>query len=277
MAIKKLLFLPLIILLFQCNNNVNIEPSPTGIAPLGQDAGKWRLTFEDDFTGTQLDESKWSIGYGWGDRTDWTREIIHKDYVKVNNGVLQLIAAPIGSGDFWAGAVNTKDKFFQQFGYYEARIKAAPGRGILTAWWGKRNTEEWPPEIDIAEIFGAVNPNGDPTLGPWKVSTNIHFKTSAEGEKQEDQTFISLPEDQLFTEDFHVFAVEWNSQVIIWYLDGTEIARSSKGAGHVTGQFYWILNQHICSKHIEWPGCPDEDNTWPSITEVDYVRAWRLN
>lgn len=255
---------------------INSNCSTPDINPLGQDENIWSLTFEDNFEDTSLDSSRWSVGYGWGDRTGWTRERINPDYVRFKNGKLQLWAEPVGDGNFWAGAVNTKNKFLQEYGFFEAKIKAAKGQGVLSGWWGKRNNEEWPPEIDVSEIFGAVNPEGDSTLGPWRNSMNIHYKKDSDSKKEEDQTFFTLPDGKLFTEDFHVLAVEWNPEELIWYIDGVEVKRTSKGAEHITGEFYWMLNLHICSTEIDWPGCPDDQNEWPSVMEIDYVRAWTL-
>jgi beta-glucanase (GH16 family) len=245
------------------------------LAAAAQPPGRgWVLSFEDQFNDTALDTTKWSVGYGWGDRTDWTREIIDSRYVLVKDGKLLLMAEPTGDGDYWAGAVNTKNKFSQEYGYFEARIKAAPGQGVLSGWWGKRNTEEWPPEIDIAEIFGAVNPKGDSTLGPWKTSMNVHYVP--EGQKrQEDQTAYTLPGGKLFTEDFYTLAVEWTPTELNWYVDGKKVKSTTQGVQYLNQPFYWMLNLHICSKTIDWPGCPDERNEWPVAMEIDWVKAWK--
>lgn len=243
------------------------------LIPLGA-PGQWELTFQDEFDHPNLDTSKWSVGYGWGRSTGWTREVIDDNFVKIANGKLLLSSERRDSTEFSAGAVNTKNKFFQEFGFFEARIKAAKGQGVLTTWWGKPNTEQWPPEIDIAEIFGDVNPLGDPDIGPWETSMNIHYKRTSESKKEEDQTFHPLPGNALFSDDFHVFAVEWTPEELIWYLDGKEVKRTVKGAEFIRGDFYWMLNLHICSTKITWPGCPDEENVWPAVMEIDYVRAW---
>lgn len=47
--------------------------------------------------------------------------------VEVKEGKLFLLAAPRSDNEYSAGAVNTKDKFFQEFGFSEARIKVAKG------------------------------------------------------------------------------------------------------------------------------------------------------
>lgn len=267
-TVHYLIILPLIFFTFSCARE-------TTVGPEGQPAGEWQLVFQDQFDGTSLDTTRWSVGYGWGKKTGWTQELIHEDYVNIADGKLLLTAKPKSETEYWAGAVNTKNKFYQEFGFFEARFKAAKGQGVLTAWWGKPNTEQWPPEIDIAEIFGAVNPAGDSSIGPWKNSMNIHYKPNPDEKKQEDQTFYTLPDGKLFTDDFHTFAVEWKPEELIWYIDGKEVKRTVKGAVHLRGAFYWILNMHICSTKLTWPGCPSPANTWPAVVEVDYVRAWK--
>ena len=52
-----------------------------------------------------------------------------------------------------SGIAITMDKFDQQYGYFEAKIKVPKGNGLWPAFW-MMPYHAWPPEIDIMEILG---------------------------------------------------------------------------------------------------------------------------
>ncbi len=85
-----------------------------------------------------------------------------------------------------------------------------------------------------------------------------------------------------FTEDFHVFAIDWFPDRIEWYVDGhlyhvvTRKQVEDMG-GHewvFDGPFYIILNLAVGGN---WPGRPTATTKFPPARMyVDYVRVYRL-
>lgn len=226
-------------------------------------AGEWQLVFSDDFDGVGLDETKWTKGFGWGMKSGAFAEGIDADNISVTDGrlVLKMENRPISGGDYASGAVNTKDKFFQRYGYFEVRMKAPKGIGFLSAFWAKSNDERWPPEIDFVEILG-------------KQSSEAHFTVhySVNKEHQSSSGSWAGPD---FSADFHVFGCEWSEKEIVWYVDGVERRRTSVGTQDINqaGQpFYLMINTHIGHS---WPGYPDVSTPWPAYLEVDWVRVHR--
>ena len=220
----------------------------------------WTLTFSDEFNGTALDGSKWSKGYGWGVTTGWTNEWIDPDNVLVEEGRLRLkLENRPGTGKLYAsGAVNTRNKFTQEYGYLEARMKMPAGSGFLSAFWGKRNDESWPPEIDVIEVIGP---------DPGRAFMTVHWD---DGGHQSSGGNWAGPD---FSADFHVFGFWWGPDENVWYIDGVERRRTSNGASRINGDFYFMFNTHIGGN--PWMGDPDGSTPWPSYNEIDWVRIYK--
>jgi beta-glucanase (GH16 family) len=85
----------------------------------------------------------------------------------------------------------------------------------------------------------------------------------------------SLPDGAKFSDDFHTFAIEWETNAIRWYVDGT--LYSTKTPSDIGGNtwvfnhpFFFILNVAVGG---EWPGNPDSTTVFPQTMLVDYVRV----
>jgi beta-glucanase (GH16 family) len=80
-----------------------------------------------------------------------------------------------------------------------------------------------------------------------------------------------------FADAYHVFAIEWEKDVIRWYVDGKLFqTRTPKdvpsGSRWVYDHpFFIILNLAVGG---QWPGNPDATTTFPQTLKVDYVRVY---
>jgi len=90
----------------------------------------------------------------------------------------------------------------------------------------------------------------------------------------------TLPGGAKFSDDFHVFAVEWAVNVVRFYVDGnlyeTETpANIPAGDTWVYDQpFFILLNVAVGGS---WPGDPDSTTVFPQTMLVDYVRVYTAN
>ncbi len=220
----------------------------------------WALTFHDEFNGDALDTSKWLDRY-WHGRTHSNNEKQYyaPDGYKVEDGLLKLIAEkrPMGGMPYTSGMVCSFDRFAQQYGYFEIRARFPAGQGIWPAFWLLPSAKQWPPEIDVLEVLGHE---------PEKVYMTNHWR-NAQGKHRSKGGRFQGPD---FSRDFHVFAVEWTSEAIVWYVDGVERFRSSEGLPHEP--MYVIANLAVGG---DWPGDPDETTTFPGILEIDYIRVYK--
>ena len=89
---------------------------------------------------------------------------------------------------------------------------------------------------------------------------------------------FALPAGERFSDDFHVYAVEWEPNAIRWYVDGKQyhqVTPASLPAGTkwvYDHPFYILLNLAVGG---QWPGNPDATSTYPQTMLVDYVRVYQ--
>ena len=77
--------------------------------------------------------------------------------------------------------------------------------------------------------------------------------------------------------DYHVWAVEWDSKGMTFKLDGTTVFVASKATVEATRgpwvydhPFYIILNNAVGG---DWPGAPDASTVLPQRMLIDYVHV----
>jgi beta-glucanase (GH16 family) len=89
----------------------------------------------------------------------------------------------------------------------------------------------------------------------------------------------SLPNNQKFSDDFHLYAIEWEPTQIRFYVDSALYATRTpaelpQGTTWVYDHnFFIILNVAVGGG---WPGNPDGTTTFPQQMLVDYVRVYEM-
>lgn len=222
---------------------------------------EWVLTFHDEFDGRGLDRSKWSNGFGWGQDTRSDYGWCDPANNVVSGGVLvqRIDDRPQGGQRFSVGCVHTRNKFAQQYGYWEARIRAAGCYGARTAFWGKPNDESWPPEIDVVEVNG----EGPQTR---EAKFTVHWRNN--GRKRQSQGRYNGPD---LSDGFHTYGAEWTPDGVTFFVDGVERWRTAGGADALGagGPFYTILNSQVIDAASTCGDIPSR-----AASHVDYVRVW---
>jgi beta-glucanase (GH16 family) len=231
-----------------------------GMLPPAPAGKEWKLAWQDEFNGTNLDETKWNR-LGDSKRRDgyWIKD---DAYV---SGKGTLILRTRKDGDrFTCGAVDTNHKFEHAFGYFVARCKMPKQSGHWPAFWmmcngvskvgdeGRDGTE-----IDIVEI-------------PWrdgKVTMNLHWDGYGKAHKTAG-TSKTLPE---LTEGFHDYGLLWTPEEYVFYVDGKELWRSQAGGVSQVPE-YLLLTEEIGT----WGGDIKKADL-PDYFEIDYVRVYDLS
>lgn len=249
-----------------------------------KDPEGWRLTWSDEFDGPKgspADSSKWSFnigGNGWGNNeleTYTSRRA--NSYVDYGRLVIKALKGTFTGPDkitrnYTSARLLTKNKFSQTYGRFEARIKVPYGQGIWPAFWmlgDNIDTAGWPNcgEIDIMETIGKEPSIAHGTLhGP-----------GYSGERGISAAY-TLPSGQKFSDDFHTFTVEWEPNVMRFYVDGL-LYKTRTPADLPPGTrwvfdhpFFIILNVAVGGT---WPGDPDATTVFPQQMLVDYVRVYQ--
>jgi beta-glucanase (GH16 family) len=248
----------------------------------------WTLVWSDEFNGpvgSTVDGTKWTFETGNGSNGWGNHELEYYTSATKNaamDGAGNLVITAVketlapkyrcwyGQCQYTSARLKTQGKFEQAYGRFEARIKIPYGQGMWPAFWMLGNNIQkagWPAcgEIDIMENIGRE---------PATVHGTIHVPgySGANG--------IGAPytlSSGAFSDDFHVFAVEWEPNVIRWYVDGNLYQTRTPsdlppGTTWVFDHpFFIILNEAVGGY---WPGDPDGTTVFPQKMTIDYVRVY---
>ncbi len=244
------------------------------------------LTWSDEFNGpagSTVDGTKWGFdtgGGGWGNNelryytsstgnasTDGAGHLV----VTAKQNTSRKLRCWYGQCKYTSARILTKGKFQQAYGRFEARIKIPYGQGIWPAFWmlgSNIDAVGWPTcgEIDIMENIGR-----EPSI----VHGTLHAPGySGAGGVRAPYNLSS----GAFSDDYHVYAVEWDANQIRWYVDGNLYQTRTQadipaGSNWVFDHpFFIILNVAVGGY---WPGNPDSTTVFPQKMYVDYVRVYQ--
>jgi beta-glucanase (GH16 family) len=255
---------------------------PKGNPPAGN--RPWTLVWSDEFegaNGSSPDAAKWTYdigGGGWGNNelqtyTNRTENARIEDGALLIQAVKESFTGADGiRRDYTSARLKTLGLHQWTYGKIEARMKLPYGQGIWPAFWmlGSDIPQvDWPEcgEIDIMENIGR-----EPSI----VHGTIHGPGySGDGGIGSSYT---LAGGGRFADDFHTFAVEWEKNVIRFYVDGNLYATRTPselpaGTRWVFDKpFFIILNLAVGGN---WPGNPDATTTFPQTVRVDFVRVYQ--
>jgi len=238
----------------------------------------WQLVWADDFEGDSLEQPdtlKWSYDIGRGDNGWGNGELqyytdrlenVHLD--GSSHLRIRAFRDSIEGASYSSARLKTKGKFEQKYGRFEARIQPPTGEGIWPAFWmlgTNIDSVGWPQcgEIDIMEVIGEARN---------EIHGSLHGPGHSAGEAI--TTTYTLPSGEV-DNDFHLYAVEWNSDSIVFYVDEEPYQRvnrtSIRGEWVYNTPFYMLINLAIGGTYV---GYPAEDEYFPKELLVDYVRVY---
>lgn len=238
----------------------------------------WSLVWSDEFNqpdGSSPDSAKWVFDLGaggWGNN-ELQHYTSRTNNARIENGQLVIEAKQENyqGSTYTSARLKTLGKAWWTYGRIEARIKIPRTQGIWPAFWTLGTniaSVGWPTcgEIDIMENIGAE---------PRDVHGTVHGPGYSGGAGI-GGTF-TLPGAGAYADDFHVFAVEWTTNQIKWFMDGLQYfsitpARLPGGTNWVFTQPQFLLMNVAVGGN--WPGYPDGTTVLPQRMLVDYVRVY---
>ena len=171
----------------------------------------WELVWVDEFDAPSVDLEVWTEV----DRRDnYNRELQY--YTPVNSyiedGCLYLTARDEEKDgkDYTSAMVETRDKLSFCYGRIEARIKLPVGKGLFPAFWLLSDNFE----IDVMEMIGSE---------PEIIYGVNHYRRGSTMRKTYGTMISETPEE------FHVYALEWNEDELLWYIDGELFYQTDEG------------------------------------------------
>ncbi len=225
----------------------------TPAAPNMPAADHGRLIFDEEFSGDQLNRSYWSTEYSWGPINEPELQYYSPDALHVQDGILRITAEkrPTGGMPYSSGMIASFDRFTFVYGYVEMRARIPSGQGLWPAFWLHLNDDNKTGEIDIFEVLGHQ---------PHILFMSYHLPELG-------QFWFNGPD---YSQDYHVYAVDWEPGSLAWYVDGIERARVE----HATPSepMYILVNLAVGGT---WPGSPNASTHFPAYYDVDYIRVYQ--
>ena len=258
----------------------------SGTSPKTHQISRGKLIWSDEFSGparTRPDPNKWvpSVeGHGWGNQQleyDTDNQNTYQD----GQGHLVIEARKdnpsgyqcwYGSCEYTSARLTTKKRFSFTYGLIEASIRIPRGQGLWPAFWllgANCKRIGWPDcgEIDVMENIG-----NEPDTIYGSIHGPGHFADSVL------QNSYVLPHGT-FADGFHVFALEWCSEYLSFFVDGKQYATVTKTSFFNPQEWVYnhpfniILNLAIGGT---WPGDPSPTTVFPQKMYVAYVRLYDI-
>lgn len=243
-----------------------------------QEIEGWNLEWADEFNqanGTLPDSTYWNydIGtgqWGWGNNES-QYYTSRSENARIVNGqlLIEMHKENYNGSQYTSARLKTQNKIDFEYGRIEARLKVpSGGSGLWPAFWALGNdfnTVGWPQcgEIDIMEYISRE---------PYEIFGTVHGP-GYEGGASIGNTYTF---NQLVANDYHTFAVEWDENIIKWYVDGIHyhtVTPNSLGSREwvFDHPHFLILNLAIGGNFGGWI---DPNISFPQQFWIDYVRVY---
>ncbi|TVR75212.1 MAG: glycosyl hydrolase family protein [Marinilabiliales bacterium] len=236
---------------------------------------KWKLEFEDDFSGKSLDGKKWLTTYFWG------KELLKEGYSvasdlhfytegknhEVADKLLKLHTRrePV-TGQAWdpalgffpkdfeftSGLVNTGASFRQKYGAFEAKVRMHRAPSVWHAFW--MLSEQMVPHVDVFRFSG-------------KKRNRIEFNNywTSNGDKQNIRKSSETVGGIDFAKGFFIFRLEWYPGMLVWKINNTVVKKITQGIPQEP--MYILFSSGVDS---------EDGNGLPTSMDIDWVRGYNL-
>ncbi|UCF39405.1 MAG: glycoside hydrolase family 16 protein [Acidobacteriota bacterium] len=251
------------------------------------DPSGWKLVWSDEFDGPSIDLTKWEhqigIGQGGWGNNELEYYTARPENSRIEDGKLIIEARKEIYNDghiarsYTSARMRTMNQGDWKFGRLEIRAKVPQGQGIWPAIWmlptdNVYGTWAASGEIDIMELVGHE---------PNKVHGTLHYGGEWPRHLSSGGSY-TLPSGT-FSDDFHVFVLEWEEREMRWYVDDIHFLTQNSWHSNSANtpapfpapfdqRFHLLLNVAVGGN---WPGIPDSTTVFPQKMEVDYVRVYQ--
>lgn len=239
-------------------------------------SSKWELIWQDDFTA--FDTSKWNkISAPGGLNNELQIYLAENVYIK--DGALRIEAnTQTKNGyQYTSGKVTSKNKFTLQYGKVEVRLKAAATLGTQTVFWLLHEACDgvnpcvgnWPPEIDVIEVLGKE---------PTKVKQVIHYSTRYRGRWPNwdfSSTTTEMESPSLPHEIYHIYAMEWDTNAIRWYIDDqlTKTWIPNNENSFAPNEPMFLVYSIAIGGDLA--GSPNKRSDWSQYAHLDWIKVYK--
>jgi len=244
--------------------------------------GDWSLVLEDHFN--TFNHNLWTKGWTWcnplgcppplkekpGDTCYFPDEAV---YIEDGKLVLESKRQEMGGYHFTSGVVNSAAYNSTQgfpclFGYYETSFKSSPGgwEGFCPAFWFPNTVC---PVGQTCELDIEI-PGGNCCSNGAEVWFSVHGNDVEVGSKMNCTT-----EKGYCGDDYHVYGLLWQSDMVCFYYDGVEGYCTKEKADIPQTTGWMVFDNEMGLGGDQWAGFPNDKTPFPQKMYIDWVRVWK--
>jgi beta-glucanase (GH16 family) len=250
-----------------------------------------QLVWADEFSGPSIDTNHWAFDVGtgppypgWGN-SELEYYTSRSQNAYVNNGILHIVALreSYNGSSYTSAKLKTRNLFTKKYGRFEFRARLPGGQGYWPTFWLVPQDSVYggwaaSGEIDIMENRGS---------NPTNILGTIHFGGPYPNNTHSSGPSFNFPSGDSVT-NFHVYALEWSTNSIRWYVDNQLYETQSSWWSSSNRKnssirnaypapfdqpFYIVMNLAVGGN---FGGDPDASTVFPGEIQVDYVRVYEL-
>jgi len=236
---------------------------------------EWKLIWEDDFAGKELDNSKWTLCKSGN--ADWCKTMSDDPrLLEVKDGVLNLRGIINDKKDntapYLTAGVTSKGKYAFKYGKVQIRARFKSAHGAWPALWMLGAEGRCPAngEIDLMEHLNFED--------------MVHQTVHSEYTEKIDQTDTpKISGTAMITrDDWNTYGCEWDEDKIVFTVNDTpaytylRLPQKGEKQWPFNQPFYFILSMQIGGKWVNKSG-PTNSADYPAGMEVKWVRVYSRN
>ena len=220
------------------------------------------LTFDDEFNASDIDFTRWTPHDPTGRERHRELQAYLPENVQFSGGAAHLVARrekATYDGHlriFTSGTMTSIGLFAQTYGRFEIRCRFPQEPGFGATFSLEPVPSGDLPSIDVVSVTGR-EPASARFANRW-------------GDEMTERSYDGSYPIGKAPEDFHTFAIEWDAQRIVWFMDGRERFRSVEGIPRQP--MYLSLRLAVGGDVAGWPS---EDTKFPASFDIDYVRVYK--
>jgi len=246
----------------------------------------YTLVWSDEFDGTSLNMSNWSyqiMGDGGNEELQYYTARAQNSWVSDGCLTIQAKREAYSAGgrtyQFTSARLRTAGKRDFLYGKIEARIKVPTGQGMWPAFW----------MMPTDNAYGGWAASGEIDIMETNNNTDFIQGTIFYGGQWPNQIHtysIYRPGGVNFSDDFHVYTLEWEPDMMKWYVDGIHYSTKISSQWYSNGapsnprapfdkRFHILLNVAVGGKYT---GCTNPScitASFPQQMVVDWVRVYQ--
>ncbi|MHC5137030.1 MAG: glycoside hydrolase family 16 protein, partial [Planctomycetota bacterium] len=234
----------------------------------------YKLVWSDEFDGASIDSGTWKKEVNPGVTYNAHQKQFYTDkddnsFIKDGTLVIRAQKEDYIINDYTSARLNTYGNFGLTYGKIEAKIKTASGEGLrckllmlpeelVYGAWARSG------QIDIMETQGA---HPDRVKGGIFHGGQGHYNAYSGREHVAD--------DVDFSEDFHIYTVEWQPYEIRWFLDGQLYAMQNQWSSFSAEYPAPFDIPFYLAASVAVDGNTD-DSSFPAEMAIDWIRAYQI-